>query len=572
MLIEKCGFTISKKHIKFVLDIKFMTKIYRFFIERSPTPIFQRIIENIEKVLVEFGHTVIPFNPSDFQNDQKYIDYINRHNIDYCIISNSHSILSSYSLDIDSFLFEKVNASLIFIHHDDPFSGYFSLDDVQVKLQTYLNTKNKSFHFFIEYSNFADFKYLDINNSFIISHSSEFKPTKKSFNLEKADVSFVGHVLPGNDSYLEELPFSYLLKRDYWTRVSSINEVLENSAYLFAKQNCGDFKNQFELYSLKFFYRAMLHKLSQSFRGEIISRISDNFNVSIYGGDPSYLHNGEHSLILDKENLNYYPATLDYAFSNQIYTNSKINLNITSLQFDTAIINRVIDIGSSGGFILTDWKSDLHKITSVSEEISYSTIDELNSKIEYYLIHDKERQEIAVQLHEDISSKCSYSNLMTYIISQLSPISVESSDSTLIDLGSSSFKPDLRAANIIILLDWNQSEDFLNRKLVELFQNAISFHYLDSLGILFYLNGQVVLEDAQLIISSVIMDLYLKEIIVDPDCFHVDFVPEVSNKQWESLLPSLSGKVILDHVFLLRILDAIPVYTDIELRYFGNLD
>jgi hypothetical protein len=213
--------------------------------------------------------------------------------------------------------------------------------------------------------------------------------------------------------------------------------------------------------------------------------------------------------------------------------------------------------------LLTDWKSDLHKITRVSEEVSYSTIDELNSKIEYYLSHEKERQEIAVQLHEDISGKCSYFNFMTYIISQLNPISLESLNSTTVDLGSGSFNPDLRAANIIIFLDWNQSEDFLNKKLVGLLQNAISFHCLDSLGILFYLNGQVILEDAQLI-SSVVMDLYLQGILVDSDCFHIDFVPEISDKQWESLSPSLSGKIILDHIFSSHVLDTIPVQISIS--------
>jgi hypothetical protein len=542
-----------------------MTQTYKFFIEQSPTPIRQRIIENIEKSLIELGHKIISFNPSNFQGSQQYLDHINRHNIDYCIITNSRSILSLFSSDVDSFLFEKVHASLIFIHHDNPFSGYFSLDDIQLNLQAYLNVKNKSFHFFIEYSNFIDFKKLGINNSFSIFHSSEFKPIKKSLSPREIDVSFVGHLLPGNDNSLEDLPFSYLLKRDYWTRVSSVNETSENSSYLFAKQNCGDSKNQLKLFSLKFFYIAMLHKLSQSFRGEIIGRIINDFNVSIYGGDPSYLHRNEHKLILNKDNLIYYPATEDYSFSNQIYADSKINLNITSLQFDTAVINRVIDVGSAGGFVLTDWKMDLNKITDVGEEISYRNIDELNYKIEYYLRHKKEREEIASQLHEDVSSKCSYTNLMTYIISQLDPMNLESSDSTKLDLGCVSLKSDLITANIIVFVDWSQPEDCLIKKLVSLLKTAISCHYLDSLGILFYLNGQVIAEDAQLILSSVIMDLYLQEILADPEYFCIDFVSEMSDKEWESLLPRLLGKIILDDVFSSCILDAIPLQTSISL-------
>jgi SAM-dependent methyltransferase len=417
-------------------------------------------------------------------------------------------------------------------------------------------------------------------------------------------------------------------------------------------------------------------------------------------------------LMIKNKNLSYYPPTNNYQLSSQIYFKSRINLNITSLQFDTAVINRVIDIGASGGFVLTDWKCDLAKITSVSEEISYKTIDELNSKIEYFLCHEQERKDIASQFHDDIVSKCSYSDLISYVLSQLDPIESEQSKPLKVDLGCGSNKPDgfigvdigfqsrvdivadlnrrfpfadssidvvrahdtvehlhnrlhtmneiwrickpgasveilvpstdgrnafqdlthvsywninsfryycvefptylhlcrkygfkgqfslassehiesedqvshvlarltaikedesldwiqdinLRATNIIVFIDWNQSENLLIKKLVSLLQPAIAHIDLDSLGILFYLNGQVVSEDAQLILSGIIMDLYLQEVLRDPECLHISFVPEISDKQWKTLLSSLSGQMIVDNVFSLSLLDTIPVQKSI---------
>jgi spore maturation protein CgeB len=689
-----------------------MLKTYKFFLEQAPTPIYQRIIDNIKRTLVEFGHEVVLSNPSNFQTTHEYVGFINQHKFDYCIITNSSSILASYSLELNSFLFEKINSCIIFIHHDNPFSGYSNSKDIYSNISAFLEVKDRAFHFFIEYSNFIDFHCLGIGNSFHIYHSSEFKPIKNPPFSEERDISFVGHVTPGNVEIIDQLPFSYLLKYDYWKRVVSLDEGFEESSRLFSTKNCSDSTSQLELLALKSLYRAILHKLSQPFRGEIISRINENFNVSIFGGDPAYMRKDKRNLTIKNKNLSYYPSTNDYQLSSQIYSKSRINLNITSLQFDTAVINRVIDIGASGGFVLTDWKNDLANITSVSKEISYRTIDELNFKIEYYLYHDKERKDIASQFHDDIVSKCSYSNLIDYILSQLNPMELNQSKPLKVDLGCGPTKPDgfigvdiglqpgvdivadlnrrfpfadssidvvrahdtvehlqdrlhtmneiwrickpgalveilvpstdgrgafqdpthvsywninsfryyciefpaylnlcqkygfkgqfslafsehiesedqvthvlarltaikdnelpdwiqeidLRIANIIIFVDWNQSEDLLSEKLVSLLQTTIDHDDLDSLGILFYLNEQSIKEDAQLMLSGVIMDLYLQEILADPECLNISFVPELTDQQWESLLPSLLGQIILDNVFSSSILDTVSIQTSI---------
>jgi SAM-dependent methyltransferase len=420
-----------------------MKNARKFLLETSITPIYQRIVDNFWKNLTDYGQEVALVNPKEFSSDFDYIKFIDNNNFDYCIVTNSSAALSAYSLNFNKYLFQEIKTPIIFIHHDNPFSIYKDSEEIQNRILAYQDIKSRSIHFCIEYLNFIDFKCLEIENVFPIFHASEFKsnivcqPDK-----EILDVSFVGHVLPGNDDLLNKLNFSHYLKLDYWQRVSSLDTLLEPSSVKFAEKECTYNDSWLDFYTLKFFYRAMLHKLSQPFRGEVICRIKDKFNVAVFGGDPAYLHKMNRQLIIDQQNINYYPATQSYLDAQKIYKNSKINLNITSLQFDTAVINRVIDVGTCGGFVLTDWKSDLSKMTSVSEEISYKTIDELNQKIDYYLSHERERLEIAAQLSEDVRKNCSYSQTVDYILSCLDTMTSDHHEPLKVDLGCGPRKAD----------------------------------------------------------------------------------------------------------------------------------
>jgi spore maturation protein CgeB/predicted SAM-dependent methyltransferase len=418
-----------------------MPKLYKFLMEKSLTPISQRIIKNLSKTLIEFGHQVILADPSNFDNSNQYIDSINNTGIDFCIISNSFSALGSLDNKLKDFLFLKLEMPIIFIHHDDLFSRYFTLEQIYSHLEAFLKIQDQSFHFCLEYSNFLDLKALGIKNVFQIFHASEFESINSQNSNEILDISFVGHFSHGHDEEIEP-SFSYLLKADFWKRISELDQSLEPSSLLFAKKNTYEENDKVEYFSKKFFYRAALHKLSSNFRGEIIDRVYEKYNLDIFGGSTAYLHGHSNKILpLTKKNLKYHAATHNYSEVRKIYTNSKINLNITSLQFDTAVINRVIDVGFSGGFILTDWKDDLRKITSVSEEISYKSIDQLNSKIEYYLPRDKERKELSIQFQKDVAEKCSYPIIIKFILSKLTRVDSDDMEILNIDLGCGSSKP-----------------------------------------------------------------------------------------------------------------------------------
>ena len=79
-----------------------------------------------------------------------------------------------------------------------------------------------------------------------------------------------------------------------------------------------------------------------------------------------------------------------------VFYYSKINLNITLKSIKSGIPLRAIDIMSAGGFLLTNYQPDfLEHFIPDEDFVYYTDLKELNEKIAYYLIHEKERKKIA---------------------------------------------------------------------------------------------------------------------------------------------------------------------------------
>lgn len=79
-----------------------------------------------------------------------------------------------------------------------------------------------------------------------------------------------------------------------------------------------------------------------------------------------------------------------------IFHYSKINLNITSKSIREGLPLRIFDILGCGGFLLTNYQSELCDYFMPGTDLDcYGSEDELLEKTEYYLTHDKDREEIA---------------------------------------------------------------------------------------------------------------------------------------------------------------------------------
>lgn len=80
----------------------------------------------------------------------------------------------------------------------------------------------------------------------------------------------------------------------------------------------------------------------------------------------------------------------------KVFKLSKINLNMTLKTIKTGIPLRIFDIMGSGGFLLTNYQQELIDYLEPNKDFVYfEDRNDLMNKIDYYLLHDDERREIA---------------------------------------------------------------------------------------------------------------------------------------------------------------------------------
>jgi spore maturation protein CgeB len=80
----------------------------------------------------------------------------------------------------------------------------------------------------------------------------------------------------------------------------------------------------------------------------------------------------------------------------KIFRLSRINLNFTSKPIRTGIPQRIWDILGAGGFVLTNYQSEIPEYFEIGRDLeTFSGEEELLEKIDYYLAHEEERRAIA---------------------------------------------------------------------------------------------------------------------------------------------------------------------------------
>ncbi len=101
-----------------------------------------------------------------------------------------------------------------------------------------------------------------------------------------------------------------------------------------------------------------------------------------------------------------------------VFNNSKINLNITSKSIRTGLPLRVYDVLACGGFLITNYQSELTDYFMPGSDLECYTSDEdLLTKIDYYLTHEKDRQEIA---HNGLMKIIRYHNYPERLLQMIS--------------------------------------------------------------------------------------------------------------------------------------------------------
>ena len=80
----------------------------------------------------------------------------------------------------------------------------------------------------------------------------------------------------------------------------------------------------------------------------------------------------------------------------KVFRYSKINLNFTIPNIKSGLPLRIFDVLGAGGFLLTNYQEDfLNYFVPGEDFIYYSSYEEAETYADYYLSHEKERQQIA---------------------------------------------------------------------------------------------------------------------------------------------------------------------------------
>ena len=111
-------------------------------------------------------------------------------------------------------------------------------------------------------------------------------------------------------------------------------------------------------------------------------------------------------------------------------------------------------------------------------------------------------------------------------------------DATLLSLN-------LRDINYIIFPDWTQPEDELGLELQQVIQ-ALATHPENEKITLIINAGNIATEDAEMFLSSVAMNLLMEDLDIT-DTIDISLVAELGDMQWQSLLPRIYGRVILNN-------------------------
>lgn len=140
-------------------------------------------------------------------------------------------------------------------------------------------------------------------------------------------------------------------------------------------------------------------KITVMERDRIMRYLSERYPVTIYTGSDT----------------SSYPKLINKGFAKTqtemplIFHASDINLNITAKSIRSGLPLRIWDILGSGGFCLTNYQAELPSLLQAGTHLdTYSSIEELDDKIHFYLEHPSIRKEIARNGYEEVKLHHTY--------------------------------------------------------------------------------------------------------------------------------------------------------------------
>lgn len=236
-------------------------------------------------------------------------------------------------------------------------------------------------------------------------------PTKANKKKFSADISFVGSLYTERKQYYEEIapkldPYTLgyidgIIKSQLQVDgVNFVEECLTPEITQKIKEASNIYPYPDSIETLEYLYANYIinRQITIIERKELLSLIGAHHPLKLY----TYKQNHSFS---PKGVQNMGPASY-FTEMPLVFKLSKINLNITLRSIQYAIPLRVYDILGSGGFLMSNFQHDLaYHFVPGEDFVYYESRKDLLDKIDYYLINENERAEIARNAHRKIQEQ-----------------------------------------------------------------------------------------------------------------------------------------------------------------------
>lgn len=360
----------------------------QFFLEGSATAIYDRIARAMGRELLQRGKEVMLIQPAAF-HVQGFQDFLRSRRPDDVYVSMTGANLVQRRPDgASEFFFELFPGPILFVHQDAILGG-IDFETALARLQAYRRVAHRSWHLCIEPDTVAALKAVGIDSAGLVPHASEFNPIDPSDVRDcQWPASFVGHVLPSAAMPRTGSPaVAALLDAALQLREEHLGAPVQAMLQRFADRSAEAFGPPEETRMLRVAHthwlRSQFTMRTMPLRGWVLER-AELPDLTIFGGDPAYLHRVDRCLTLPSPGVTHRPPVYDTAQVQDIFRRTACSVNISSLQFDVAVVNRVHDVFLSGGLCLTDALGGVAELTREHAEISFRSPKELSERVAYF--------------------------------------------------------------------------------------------------------------------------------------------------------------------------------------------
>lgn len=151
-------------------------------------------------------------------------------------------------------------------------------------------------------------------------------------------------------------------------------------------------------------------QIAETERARTLNTLAGYFAVDLFtGSDTSSLHN-----------VRTHGPVASLTEMPKIFHLSKINLNMTIKPIQTGLPLRIFDILGCGGFLMTNFQSELPEYFDIGTDLeAYSSMEELVEKCAYYLEHEDVRRQIAENGYRKVCERHTYIHRIKNMIEAL---------------------------------------------------------------------------------------------------------------------------------------------------------